>query len=120
MPASANGLRSSYTLEEALASGHRQMSDSKKTWLQYQLEWMVQLCGASVVKELSSFTLGTGFHPVVVVQPDAWTEDNGFHAIGQMCEAPVVTREWVLDSVALYQCQELDAYLIPQIPHSHY
>uniref|UniRef100_A0A2K5IN82 RING-type E3 ubiquitin transferase n=1 Tax=Colobus angolensis palliatus TaxID=336983 RepID=A0A2K5IN82_COLAP len=86
----------------------------------YQLEWMVQLCGASVVKELSSFTLGTGFHPVVVVQPDAWTEDNGFHAIGQMCEAPVVTREWVLDSVALYQCQELDAYLIPQIPHSHY
>nr|XP_037849788.1 breast cancer type 1 susceptibility protein isoform X19 [Chlorocebus sabaeus] len=44
-----------------------------------QLEWMVQLCGASVVKELSSFTLGTGFHPIVVVQPDAWTEDNGFH-----------------------------------------
>uniref|UniRef100_A0A2K5C6K9 Breast cancer type 1 susceptibility protein homolog n=1 Tax=Aotus nancymaae TaxID=37293 RepID=A0A2K5C6K9_AOTNA len=85
-----------------------------------QLEWMVQLCGASVVKELSSFTLGTGIHAVVVVQPDAWTEDNGFHAIGQMCEAPVVTREWVLDSVALYQCQELDAYLIPQIPHSHY
>uniref|UniRef100_A0A2K5P2Z3 BRCA1 DNA repair associated n=4 Tax=Cercopithecinae TaxID=9528 RepID=A0A2K5P2Z3_CERAT len=96
------------------------MSDSKKTWQQYQLEWMVQLCGASVVKELSSFTLGTGFHPIVVVQPDAWTEDNGFHAIGQMCEAPVVTREWVLDSVALYQCQELDTYLIPQIPHSHY
>ncbi|XP_033038746.1 breast cancer type 1 susceptibility protein isoform X2 [Trachypithecus francoisi] len=85
-----------------------------------QLEWMVQLCGASVVKELSSFTLGTGFHPVVVVQPDAWTEDNGFHAIGRMCEAPVVTREWVLDSVALYQCQELDTYLIPQIPHNHY
>ncbi|PNJ06970.1 BRCA1 isoform 13 [Pongo abelii] len=85
-----------------------------------QLEWIVQLCGASVVKELSSFTLGTGVHPIVVVQPDAWTEDNGFHAIGQMCEAPVVTREWVLDSVALYQCQELDTYLIPQIPHSHY
>ncbi|XP_032135403.1 breast cancer type 1 susceptibility protein isoform X5 [Sapajus apella] len=85
-----------------------------------QLEWMVQLCGASVVKELSSFTLGTGIHAVVVVQPDAWTEDSGFHAIGQMCEAPVVTREWVLDSVALYQCQELDTYLIPQIPHSHY
>ncbi|XP_045382607.1 breast cancer type 1 susceptibility protein isoform X5 [Lemur catta] len=81
-----------------------------------QLEWMVQLCGATVVKKLSSFTLGTGVHPVVVVQPDAWTEDDGFHAIGQMCEAPVVTREWVLDSVALYQCQELDTYLIPQIP----
>ncbi|XP_006924625.1 breast cancer type 1 susceptibility protein isoform X1 [Pteropus alecto] len=80
-----------------------------------QLEWMVQLCGASVVKEPSSFTLGEDTHPVVVVQPDAWTEDGGFHAIGQMCEAPVVTREWVLDSVALYQCQELNTYLIPQI-----
>ncbi|XP_007955915.1 breast cancer type 1 susceptibility protein [Orycteropus afer afer] len=85
-----------------------------------QLEWMLQLCGASVVEEPSAFTLGTGAQPIVVVQPDAWTEDSGFHAIGQLCEAPVVTREWVLDSVALYQCQELDTYLIPQIPHSHY
>ncbi|XP_025296224.1 breast cancer type 1 susceptibility protein isoform X6 [Canis lupus dingo] len=83
-----------------------------------QLEWMVHLCGASVVKEPSLFTLSKGTHPVVVVQPDAWTEDSGFHAIGQMCEAPVVTREWVLDSVALYQCQELDTYLIPQIPRA--
>uniref|UniRef100_A0A452VMF4 Breast cancer type 1 susceptibility protein homolog n=1 Tax=Ursus maritimus TaxID=29073 RepID=A0A452VMF4_URSMA len=58
---------------------------------------------------------GGGTHPVVVVQPDAWADDSGFHAIGQMCEALVVTREWVLDSVALYQCQELDTYLIPQI-----
>uniref|UniRef100_A0A671F7T0 RING-type E3 ubiquitin transferase BRCA1 n=1 Tax=Rhinolophus ferrumequinum TaxID=59479 RepID=A0A671F7T0_RHIFE len=80
-----------------------------------QLEWMVQLCGASVVKEPSSFTLGKGTYPIVVVQPDAWTEDSGLQAIGQMCEAPVVTREWVLDSVALYQCQELDTYLVPQI-----
>ncbi|XP_074199455.1 breast cancer type 1 susceptibility protein isoform X12 [Camelus bactrianus] len=83
-----------------------------------QLEWMVHLCGASVVKEPSSFTRSEGTHSIVVVQPDAWTEDSGFHVIGQMCEAPVVTREWVLDSVALYQCQELDTYLIPQLPHS--
>ncbi|KAM9747957.1 LOW QUALITY PROTEIN: breast cancer type 1 susceptibility protein [Dama dama] len=83
-----------------------------------QLEWMVQLCGASVVKEPSSFTPGQGTHPVVVVQPDAWTEDAGFRVIGQMCEAPVVTREWVLDSVALYHCQELDTYLVPQSPRA--
>ncbi|XP_059992012.1 breast cancer type 1 susceptibility protein isoform X34 [Lagenorhynchus albirostris] len=83
-----------------------------------QLEWMVHLCGASVVKEPSSFTLSQGTQPVVVVQPDAWTEGGGFHVIGQMCEAPVVTREWVLDSVALYQCQELDTYLIPQVPRA--
>lgn len=83
-----------------------------------QLEWMVQLCGATVVKEPSLFTFGKDTYPVVVVHPDAWTEDSGLHAIGQVCEAPVVTREWVLDSVALYQCQELDNYLIPQISQS--
>uniref|UniRef100_A0A8C3XA49 BRCA1 DNA repair associated n=1 Tax=Catagonus wagneri TaxID=51154 RepID=A0A8C3XA49_9CETA len=93
------------------------MSGSKRAW-QNQLEWMVLLCGASVVKDPSSFTFHQGTHSVVVMQPDAWTEDGGFHVIGQMCEAPVVTREWVLDSVALYQCQELDTYLIPQVPQS--
>nr|XP_058904174.1 breast cancer type 1 susceptibility protein isoform X2 [Kogia breviceps] len=85
-----------------------------------QLEWMVHLCGASVVKEPSSFTLSQGTQPVVVVQPDAWTEGGDFSVTGQMCEAPVVTREWVLDSVALYQCQELDTYLISQVSQSCY
>ncbi|XP_048223026.1 breast cancer type 1 susceptibility protein [Perognathus longimembris pacificus] len=83
-----------------------------------QLEWVLQLCGASVVKELSSLTVGTGSHLIVVIQPDAWTEDSGFQAIGQLCEASVVTREWVLDSVALYKRQDLSTYLITQIPHN--
>ena len=58
-----------------------------------QLEWMVQLHGAPVVKEPTAFTLGEGAHPVVVVQPDPRqrTEDGGFHVTGQACEVPVVT-----------------------------
>ncbi|XP_049624046.1 breast cancer type 1 susceptibility protein [Suncus etruscus] len=79
-----------------------------------QLEWMLRLCGASVVKELSSFTHSKDTQPIVIVQPDAW-EDSGFHGIGQICDAPVVIREWVLDSVTLCQCQELENYLVPQI-----
>ncbi|KAM4843772.1 breast cancer type 1 susceptibility protein isoform 2-T2 [Thomomys bottae] len=79
-----------------------------------QLEWVLQLCGASVVKEL---TAGTG-SLIVVIQPDAWTEDSGFQAITQLCEASVVTREWVLDSVALYKRQDLGTYLITGIPHN--
>lgn len=82
-----------------------------------QLEWMLQLCGATVVKELSLLPLGTAARSIVVTQPDAWTEDGSFPALGQLCQVPVVTREWVLDSVALYQCQELAAYLIPHGPH---
>ncbi|NWY05618.1 BRCA1 protein, partial [Nothoprocta ornata] len=76
------------------------------------LEWMVELCGASVVKELHLFTHKTNSTAVVVVQPDAWVENTGYEAIQQKNNVAVVTREWVLDSVACYECQELDAYLV--------
>ncbi|XP_074079898.1 breast cancer type 1 susceptibility protein isoform X2 [Macrotis lagotis] len=78
------------------------------------LEWMVRLCGASVVKKPSSLRLRVDSSPVVVVQPDAWEDDSIFQRIRLVCEAPIVTREWVLDSVACYQCQELDSYMIIQ------
>ncbi|KAL6083334.1 hypothetical protein STEG23_033029, partial [Scotinomys teguina] len=41
-----------------------------------ELERMLQLCGASVVKELSSLPHDTGAHPIVIVQPSAWTEES--------------------------------------------
>ncbi|XP_064030145.1 breast cancer type 1 susceptibility protein isoform X2 [Pogoniulus pusillus] len=75
------------------------------------LEWMVELCGASVVKQLHLFTHTTG-SAVVVVQPDAWTGTTDYRAIQQKNNVAMVTREWVLDSVACYECQELDAYLM--------
>ncbi|XP_036613923.1 breast cancer type 1 susceptibility protein [Trichosurus vulpecula] len=78
------------------------------------LEWMVRLCGATVVKKPSLLRPRVGSSPVMVVQPDAWEDDSSFQGIRLICEAPVVTREWVLDSVACYQRQELDTYLISQ------
>ncbi|XP_019360926.1 PREDICTED: breast cancer type 1 susceptibility protein isoform X2 [Gavialis gangeticus] len=78
------------------------------------LEWMVELCGASVVTQLHLFTHKAKHAAVVVVQPDAWMEDAGYRAIQQKCSATVVTREWVLDSVACYERQEFDAYLVSQ------
>uniref|UniRef100_A0A7M4ELS9 RING-type E3 ubiquitin transferase n=1 Tax=Crocodylus porosus TaxID=8502 RepID=A0A7M4ELS9_CROPO len=77
------------------------------------LEWMVELCGASVVTQLHLFT-HKAVTAVVIVQPDAWVEDTGYRAIQQKCSATVVTREWVLDSVACYERQEFDAYLVSQ------
>ncbi|XP_029413281.1 breast cancer type 1 susceptibility protein isoform X7 [Nannospalax galili] len=77
-----------------------------------QLERILQMCGASVVKELSSLTFGTGTQPVVVLQPSAWTERNDYLDIEKMCEAPVVMWDWVLDSISLYQRQNLETYLI--------
>uniref|UniRef100_A0A674JGI1 RING-type E3 ubiquitin transferase n=1 Tax=Terrapene triunguis TaxID=2587831 RepID=A0A674JGI1_9SAUR len=77
------------------------------------LEWMAELCGASVVKQPHLFTHKANSTAVIVVQPDAWLENAGYRAIQQKCTA-VVTREWVLDSVACYECQEFDTYLVSQ------
>ncbi|NXI91073.1 BRCA1 protein, partial [Psophia crepitans] len=76
------------------------------------LEWMVELCGASVVKQLHLFTHRTNSTAVVVVQPDAWTENTDYKAIQRKNNVAMVTREWVLDSVACYERQEVDAYLV--------
>ncbi|NXI48150.1 BRCA1 protein, partial [Galbula dea] len=76
------------------------------------LEWMVELCGATVVKQLHLFTHETNTTAVVVVQPDAWMENTDYRAIQQKNNVAMVTREWVLDSVACYECQDFDAYLV--------
>ncbi|KAL2295220.1 hypothetical protein Nmel_018381, partial [Mimus melanotis] len=76
------------------------------------LEWMVELCGASVVKQPALFSHTANSTAVVVVQPDAWNENVDYRAIQQQSNVAVVTREWVLDSVACYQCQEFSAYLL--------
>ncbi|XP_036050389.1 breast cancer type 1 susceptibility protein [Onychomys torridus] len=85
-----------------------------------ELEKMLQLCGASVVKELSSLTHDTGAPPIVILQPSAWTEENGCPAeIGQLCEAHLVMWDWVLDSISVYRCRDLDAYLVQNITYGH-
>ncbi|KAL1780101.1 breast cancer type 1 susceptibility protein isoform X2 [Sigmodon hispidus] len=85
-----------------------------------ELEKMLQLCGASVVKEPSSLTHDTGAYPVVIiVQPSAWTEDNDCPEIGQLCKAHLVMWDWVLDSISVYRCRDLDAYLVQNITHGH-
>ncbi|XP_009951210.1 PREDICTED: breast cancer type 1 susceptibility protein [Leptosomus discolor] len=76
------------------------------------LEWMVELCGASVVKQLHLFTHRTSSTAVVVVQPDAWMENTDYRAIQLKNDVAMVTREWVLDSVACYERQEFGAYLV--------
>ncbi|NXY82061.1 BRCA1 protein, partial [Alcedo cyanopectus] len=76
------------------------------------LEWMVELCGASVVKQLHLFTHPANSTAVVVVQPDAWMENVDYRALQQKSNVAMVTREWVLDSVACYECQEFTAYLL--------
>ncbi|XP_076791864.1 breast cancer type 1 susceptibility protein isoform X2 [Arvicanthis niloticus] len=86
-----------------------------------ELERMLQLCGASVVKKLPSLTHDTtqDAHPIVIVQPSAWTEDSDCPDIGQLCKARLVMWDWVLDSISVYQCRNLDAYMVQNITCGH-
>ncbi|XP_068120524.1 breast cancer type 1 susceptibility protein isoform X4 [Hyperolius riggenbachi] len=73
------------------------------------LEWMVSLCGASVVTKPQQFKHKQGNTSLVVVQPDGKTD---YAAMRKRYRALVVTREWVLDSVASYKLQTFDSYLV--------
>uniref|UniRef100_UPI00398F1A4A breast cancer type 1 susceptibility protein homolog isoform X2 n=1 Tax=Pristiophorus japonicus TaxID=55135 RepID=UPI00398F1A4A len=77
-----------------------------------QLEWMVELCGASIIKEPYLFTYSPNCTTVVVVQPDANPVNIDYRAIQRQYNNIVVTREWILDSVACYQSHQLEAYLV--------
>ncbi|XP_029139617.1 breast cancer type 1 susceptibility protein [Protobothrops mucrosquamatus] len=83
-----------------------------------QLEWIVELCGASLVKQPHLFAHATNSTAVIVVQPDAWTEESTCQALPLQCSIAVVSREWVLDSVACYQCQSFSDYIFQQEPSS--
>nr|XP_014352863.1 PREDICTED: breast cancer type 1 susceptibility protein [Latimeria chalumnae] len=77
-----------------------------------QLEWMLKLCGACAVKEPYLFSYSPNQTAVLVVQPDANSTTTDYRALQRKYNAMVVTREWILDSVACYRCQNLDAYLV--------
>uniref|UniRef100_A0A8D0GAK7 RING-type E3 ubiquitin transferase BRCA1 n=1 Tax=Sphenodon punctatus TaxID=8508 RepID=A0A8D0GAK7_SPHPU len=72
------------------------------------LEWMVELCGAFIIKQPHLFTFET-------VSIKASHFMSCFAALQQMCSAVVVTREWILDSVACYECQKFDDYIVSQV-----
>ncbi|XP_055513155.1 breast cancer type 1 susceptibility protein homolog [Leucoraja erinacea] len=77
-----------------------------------QLEWMIELCGASIVKEPCLFTYSPNCTEVVVVQPDANPINTDYRAIQRQYNSIVVSREWILDSIACYENHQLKAYLI--------
>uniref|UniRef100_A0A670IYQ3 BRCT domain-containing protein n=1 Tax=Podarcis muralis TaxID=64176 RepID=A0A670IYQ3_PODMU len=64
-------------------------------------KWMVELSGASIVKEPRLFS-----HSTVSVGLILWVQRNG---------ATVVSREWMLDSIACYQRQAFDEYIVQQV-----
>ncbi|CAJ0968040.1 unnamed protein product [Ranitomeya imitator] len=73
------------------------------------LEWMVSLCGASVVHDPSQFEHKSGTTSLVVVQQE---NESYYAAMKKKYRCLVIAREWVLDSVSSYKLQAFDSYLV--------
>ncbi|XP_072042710.1 LOW QUALITY PROTEIN: uncharacterized protein [Amphiura filiformis] len=76
-----------------------------------QLEAILQMCGASVVHHPTLFPFEADYYYIVLQPSEQYTEDD-YDAISNKYKVPIISREWVLDSVATYTLQPVEKYLL--------
>ncbi|KAJ8024960.1 Breast cancer type 1 susceptibility protein-like [Holothuria leucospilota] len=77
-----------------------------------QLEGLLKACGGSVYQHPSRMPQEDDKENFIIAQHDVQEEKTDYQALYEKFQVKVISREWVLDSIAVYTTQPITDYLL--------